>query len=450
MNMEKPFTAVLEEFLEQNGKKILDQPERCKALLLDFSQNAYRAETQIFYQLLLSPQSKEVQNLEEADAADLRAIAARFQRTYLFEKEICSTLVFAYAYFKGIIPLETFRQNAPEGAVLAPGAVKAKPPKKPAMVQHDTVEPSPPAAVTPVNVMPGIRAYQQAQTVLKPTAGTPAGSEQPSGQSAPSSSPGQNSSIPSPQKKSSALSFGVLAVIAIAGIAGITAVQNVDKAPNQNNSPAPVFTAVLSGHSDGVSSVAYSPDGWYIASGSLDNTIRIWNAESGRELRTLSGHSDTVRSVAYSPDGRYLASGSDDRTIRIWDAESGQELRRLSGHSGLVLSVAYSPDRRYIASGSDDNTIMIWDAESDRGPRRLLGHSSRVYSLVYSPDGRYIASGSEDKTVRIWDAESGSELRTFPGHYGGVWSVAYSPDGRYIASGSVDRTIRIWNVSGSK
>jgi WD40 repeat protein len=118
-------------------------------------------------------------------------------------------------------------------------------------------------------------------------------------------------------------------------------------------------------------------------------------------VRTLSGHSEAVLSVAYSPDSRRLASGSNDRTVKIWDAETGALIRTLR-HSERVLSVAYSPDSRRLASGSSDNTIKIWDAETGALLRTLSGHSEIVRSVAYSPDGRRLASGSLDKTVKIW------------------------------------------------
>ncbi|GBF53569.1 tolB protein precursor, periplasmic protein [Microcystis sp. 0824] len=205
----------------------------------------------------------------------------------------------------------------------------------------------------------------------------------------------------------------------------------------------------LTGHSDMVRSVVYSPDGRYLASGSWDKTIKIWEVATGKELRTLTGHSGSVWSVVYSPDGRYLASGSSN-TIKIWEVATGNELRTLTGHSLLVLSVVYSPDGRYLASGSIDNTIKIWEVATGKQLRTLTGHSGSVWSVVYSPDGRYLASGSGDKTIKILEVATGKQLRTLTGHSGSVWSVVYSPDGRYLASGNGDKTTKIWEVATGK
>ncbi|KAK0715232.1 beta transducin-like protein HET-D2Y, partial [Lasiosphaeris hirsuta] len=206
----------------------------------------------------------------------------------------------------------------------------------------------------------------------------------------------------------------------------------------------------LEGHSDWVRSVAFSPDGQRLASGSDDRTVKIWDTASGRCLKTLEGHSDRVRSVAFSPDGQRLASGSSDRTVKIWDTASGRCLQTLEGHSGWVRSVAFSPDGQRLASGSDDRTVKIWDTASGRCLQTLEGHSDWVRSVAFSPDGQRLVSGSDDTTVKIWDTASGRCLQTLEEHSDSVLSVAFSPDGQRLASGSDDKTVKIWDTASGR
>ncbi|KAH8822173.1 WD40-repeat-containing domain protein [Flagelloscypha sp. PMI_526] len=202
----------------------------------------------------------------------------------------------------------------------------------------------------------------------------------------------------------------------------------------------------LDGHSNCVTSTAFSLNGEYIVSSSDDQTVCIWDVESGQKLRQLQGHTNPVSSAAFSPDSTRIVSGSRDNSVRIWDAESGEMLHQLDGHTGCVHSVAFSPNGVSVISGSEDQTVCIWDAESGMQLRRLNGHTDYVYSVAFSPDGMRIVSGSRDNSVRIWDVESGKELQRFSGHTDWVYSVAFSPDGGQIVSGSDDRTVRIWDT----
>ena len=184
-------------------------------------------------------------------------------------------------------------------------------------------------------------------------------------------------------------------------------------------------------------SAAFTLQGTRVATGGADNTVRIWDAETGESVgEPLQGHEDWVRSVAFSPDGTRIVSGGDDNTVRIWDAETGESVGdRLQGHEDWVFSAAYSPDGTRIVSGGD-NTVRVWDAETGEAlGEPLRGHESRVVGVKFSPDGRSIVSHSTDGIVFIWNGEGAEPLgQQLTGNGTPIVAVAFSAGGGRIAS----------------
>ena len=218
---------------------------------------------------------------------------------------------------------------------------------------------------------------------------------------------------------------------------------------------------ILEGHSDSVRSIAFSSDGTRVASGSSNKSVLIWNGNTGEIEHVLEGHSDTVTSVAISDDGTRVVSGSDDHSIRIWNAATGDIERVLKGHSDLVNSVAISDDGTRVVSGSDDHTVRVWNvvtgkikrvvegfqfwkAATGKAKWVLNGHSQTVSTVAFSRDGTHIVSGSWDGTVRIWNAVTGEIERIFQDDW--IQSVAFSPDGTHVVAGSWIKPVLVWDI----
>lgn len=202
----------------------------------------------------------------------------------------------------------------------------------------------------------------------------------------------------------------------------------------------------IKGHEADVSSVSFSPDGKHLVTGSWDRTAKVWDATTGRELLTLNGHSSSVSSAAFSLDGKRLVTGGWDRIVKVWDVASGQTLLALAGHTASVSSVAFSPDGKRLMTGSLDRTAKVWDATTGQELLVLKGHTLDVYAVAFSPDGKQLVTGSWDHTVKVWDAMTGHELRTLKGHEDGIFSIAFSSDGKRLVTGSMDTTAKVWDV----
>lgn len=203
------------------------------------------------------------------------------------------------------------------------------------------------------------------------------------------------------------------------------------------------------GHSQKVGAVIFSPDNRWVASASFDSTIKIWEFETGRELRSLAGHIGAIKTLAGSSDGRRLASGGNDKIVKIWDVESGAEVKSFAAE-GSVEAIAFSPDGARMASGGADKTITIWNMSGKGLPLKLAEHTDTVTALAFSRDGRFLASGSADNTIKIWDLNKNRSLRTLKKHTDKITTLAFSANGENLASGSYDKTVRWWKVSNGR
>ncbi|MBD1867442.1 pentapeptide repeat-containing protein [Cyanobacteria bacterium FACHB-471] len=275
---------------------------------------------------------------------------------------------------------------------------------------------------------------------------------------------------------------------------------------NPSSKPSTITSSAkpLQGHTDWVWNIAFSPDGQWLASASLDSTLRLWSVPDGQPIHVLKGHTHDVYGLAISADSQLLVSTGKDYTVRLWDLQGGQNLKTLRGYIGGIHSLSLSSDNQMLASGGQSETIHVWRVQRDRdrsqlhpyktfsSPTRRISpftnvsfssnnqtvainrhdesialwntetghvdqwsaHSASIWTILFSPTGQILASSSYDCTVRLWDVQTQQCLHVLCGHESGIRAIAFGnsgdpttdPSGQRLASGSFDLTIRVWDV----
>jgi WD40 repeat protein len=207
----------------------------------------------------------------------------------------------------------------------------------------------------------------------------------------------------------------------------------------------------LTGHTDTIWDLAFSPDGTRLVTASFDKTAKVWDTGTGIEILTLEGHTDALWSVAYSPNGDQIATIGYDKTARLWDADSGQLLFTLDAYSEpisytITIGVAFSPDGRNLATAGS-GPLKIWDTDSGELLLTMPLSGERAAAVAYSPDGKYLAIGMAGGPASVWQVASGQKLFDLPDHTATVVDIAFSPDGTHIATTSTDRTVKVWDAT---
>jgi serine/threonine protein kinase/tetratricopeptide (TPR) repeat protein len=206
-----------------------------------------------------------------------------------------------------------------------------------------------------------------------------------------------------------------------------------------------VETARLVGHTGFVEQVKLLPDGKTLFTASQDNTARLWDMRTGREVRRF-GHPAGIRAAALLPDGRRAVTGCNDGYVRLWDLETGRELRRLAKHDGAALTVAVAPDGRSIVSGGNETFLRVVNVDSDGGPRQLAGQASAVWSIAISADGQRVLAGGYDGGVRVGNSQNSDPLSLLDKYSAWAYGLAFAPDDQHAVSSCIGQ-LTFWDLS---
>ncbi len=209
----------------------------------------------------------------------------------------------------------------------------------------------------------------------------------------------------------------------------------------------------LKGHQKNIGAIDVSPDGKIIASAGEDQTIKLWQRETGKLIYSFVGVNEPLQTLAISPNGKSIIAGGLDGRISQWQLETKQykssffaRVNAPHSHDGVILQLAFAANERFIVSASNDKTLRIWGYHTGELKRTLIGHEEAVNTCAISPDSQIIASGSDDKTIKLWRFDHSYAYQTFIGDRAAVNSLAFSNDGQYLISGGSDKTIKIWDI----
>lgn len=203
---------------------------------------------------------------------------------------------------------------------------------------------------------------------------------------------------------------------------------------------------IFSAHREEITSIAFNGDGTLLATSSADDTVKVWDLETGVELNGLVGHTGDVNGVSFHPSGMYVATASNDQTAKIWDLATGMAITNLSGHNEPVLDVKFNIDGTQLATASGDGTAILWDAQTGDDLITFRGHSGSVHSVDFDDKGLYLGTGGEDATARIWDIQTGDELLVFEGHKAPIYHIRFNSDLGQLITSSLDGSVKIWDI----
>lgn len=204
------------------------------------------------------------------------------------------------------------------------------------------------------------------------------------------------------------------------------------------------------GHSLGVATAVFSPDGKRLVTSSLDNTVKIWEVNTGLLLANLIGHTDTVVTASFSPNGKLILTASEDGTAKLWDANSAVLITDIKADVGKIRIASFSPDGKKFLTANESGSLKLWEAATGNLLIDFKGHTQWILEAWFSRDGKKIATASIDSTAKIWDTETGKILIDLKDHKNEVHSISLSPDGKKAVTGSVDSTAKVWAAETGK